>query len=119
MHVGTKYFDDNWFLSGVGERKLTHVMDFIDSAIYLKEKGLATKIGVLGVGESGSVTALASTFTEPLLFDCAVSHVTIAWVVIMTYRIRSLTSSLTSSTILNRDRPNRQLRISRPHITPS
>ena len=76
-HVGTKYFDDNWFLSGVGERKLTHVMDFIDSAIYLKEKGLATKLGVLGVGESGSVTALASTFTEPLLFDCAVAHVTI------------------------------------------
>jgi hypothetical protein len=35
-------------MSGIGERKLTHVMDFIDSAIYLKEKGLASKIGVLG-----------------------------------------------------------------------
>ena len=74
-NIGTKYFDDNWFLSGVGERKLTHVMDFIDSAIYLKEKGLAPKLGVLGLGESGSVTALASTFSEPLLFDCAVAHV--------------------------------------------
>jgi hypothetical protein len=50
-------------------------MDFIDSAIYLKEKGLAPKLGVLGLGESGSVTALASTFSEPLLFDCAVAHV--------------------------------------------
>lgn len=73
--VGTRYFDDSWFLSGAGERKLTHVMDFIDSAIYLKEKGLTTKLGALGFQESGSVTALASAFTEPLLFDCAVAHV--------------------------------------------
>ncbi len=62
-------------MSGIGERKLTHVMDFIDSAIYLKEKGLAPKIGVLGSGESGSVTALSSVFSEPLLFDVAVAHV--------------------------------------------
>ena len=73
--IGTRYFDDNWLLSGIGERKLAHVMDFIDSAIYLKEKGLAPKIGVLGTDESGSITALASVFTEPLLFDCAVAHV--------------------------------------------
>ena len=50
-------------------------MDFIDSAIFLKEKGLAPKIGVLGTGESGSITALSSVFTEPLLFDAAVAHV--------------------------------------------
>jgi protease II len=75
FNLGTRYFDDNWFLSGIGERKLSHVMDFIDSAIYLKEKGLAPKIGVLGTGESGSVTALAATFSEPLLFDCTVAHV--------------------------------------------
>lgn len=50
-------------------------MDLIDSAIYLKEKGLAPKIGILGTNESGSVTALASAFSEPLLFDCAVVHV--------------------------------------------
>jgi hypothetical protein len=62
-------------MSGIGERKLTHVMDFIDSAIYLKEKGLAPKIGVLGTGDSGSVTALSSVFSEPLLFDVAVAHV--------------------------------------------
>jgi oligopeptidase B len=35
---GTKYFDDNWFLSGVGDRKLTHIMDFTDTAIFIKEK---------------------------------------------------------------------------------
>jgi hypothetical protein len=62
-------------MSGIGERKLTHVMDFIDSAIYLKEKGLAPKIGVLGTGDSGSITALSSVFSEPLLFDVAVAHV--------------------------------------------
>ena len=37
-------------------------MDFIDSAIFLKEKGLAKKIGILGLEESGSITALASSF---------------------------------------------------------
>jgi protease II len=73
--IGTRYFDDSWYSAGVGEKKLTHVMDFIDSAIFLKEKGLAPKIGVLGLHESGSITALASTFSEPLLFDCTVAHV--------------------------------------------
>ena len=38
---GTKYFDDNWYYSGTGERKLTHIMDFVDSALFLKDKGLA------------------------------------------------------------------------------
>ena len=75
ISIGTRYFDDSWFMSGIGERKLTHVMDFIDSAIYLKEKGLAPKLGALGSFESGSVTTLAAAFSEPLLFDCAVSHV--------------------------------------------
>lgn len=50
-------------------------MDFIDSAIFLKEKGLAPKIGALGSGESGSLTALTSIFTEPLLFDAATVYV--------------------------------------------
>ena len=50
-------------------------MDFIDSAIYLREKGLAPKLGALGLQESGSVTALAACFSEPLLFDCVVAHV--------------------------------------------
>jgi hypothetical protein len=49
-------------------------MDFIDSAIYLKEKGLAPKIGALGSDYSGSLTTLASVFTEPLLFDSAVVY---------------------------------------------
>lgn len=50
-------------------------MDFIDSAIYLREKGLAPKLGALGLQESGSLTALAACFSEPLLFDCVVAHV--------------------------------------------
>jgi hypothetical protein len=31
--LGTKYFDDDWFFSGIAERKLTHMMDFIDVAV--------------------------------------------------------------------------------------
>lgn len=40
MLRGTKYFDNTWYNIGVAERKLTHIMDLIDSAIFLKEKGL-------------------------------------------------------------------------------
>ena len=50
-------------------------MDFVDSAIYLKEKGLANKLGVLGLNHSGSITALSSVFSEPILFDAAVVYV--------------------------------------------
>ena len=49
--------------------------DFIDAAIFLREKNLAPKLGVMGVGESGSITALASVYNEPILFDAAVAHV--------------------------------------------
>ncbi len=69
--TGTRYFDDNWFYSGIGDRKESHITDFIDSAIFLKEKGLAKKLGAIGLGESGSLTALTSILTEPLLFDAA------------------------------------------------
>lgn len=75
--TGSRYFDDNWFYSGASDRKQTHIFDFIDSAVFLKEKGLAPKIGAIGTGESGSLTTLASVFAEPLLFDAAVVHVTI------------------------------------------
>lgn len=50
-------------------------MDFIDSAIFIKEKGLSSKVGVLGMNESGSLTTLASVFNEPFLFDAAVAYV--------------------------------------------
>lgn len=50
---------------------MSHITDFIDSAIFLKEKGLAPKIGALGIGESGSLTTLTSVLSEPLLFDAA------------------------------------------------
>ena len=73
--LGTKYFDDNWFYSGIGDRKLSHVTDFIDSAIFLKEKGLAHKIGAIGLGDSGSLTTLSAVMNEPLLFDAAAVYV--------------------------------------------
>ena len=69
---GSQYFDHDWLHAGVAERKLTHIMDFIDSAIFLKEKGLTQKLGVMGRGESGSLTALVSLFQEPYLFESAV-----------------------------------------------
>ena len=47
-------------------------MDFIDSAIFLKEKGLTQKLGIMGGGESGSIAALTSLFQEPYLFESAV-----------------------------------------------
>eukprot|EP00347_Sterkiella_histriomuscorum_P005460 403356529 len=70
----TRYFDDNWFYSGAGERKLTHLTDFIDSAIFLREKGLTQKLGSMGQGRSGSLTALAAVFNEPVLFDSTVAY---------------------------------------------
>ncbi len=72
--VGTQFFDDNWFLSGSGEHKLTHIMDFIDVSIYLKQTGLTKKLGLMGEGPSGSLTSLVSTFREPKLFDSVVVH---------------------------------------------
>ena len=71
---GTNYLDSNWLNQGIEERKLTHFMDLIDSAIFIKEKGLTKKIGVFGQGQSGSVTALTSIFKEPYLFECCVAH---------------------------------------------
>lgn len=47
-------------------------MDFIDSAIFLKEKGLTQKLGAYGDGESASHTVLTSIFQEPYLFESAV-----------------------------------------------
>lgn len=49
-------------------------MDFIDSAIYLKENELTKKLAVFGAGESGALTALAGVFSEPHLFETAVVH---------------------------------------------
>ena len=69
---GTEVFDADWKQQGISERKLTHIMDFIDSAIFLKDKGLTSKLAVHGSGQSGSLTALASVFAEPNLFETAV-----------------------------------------------
>jgi len=69
---GTDYFDQDWMTSAIAERKLTHIMDCIDSAVFLKDKGLTSKLAIHGKGESGSLTALASIFQEPYLFETAV-----------------------------------------------
>jgi protease II len=58
--IGTNYFDDDWLTAGIAERKLTHFMDLIDSAVFLKDKGLTSKLGLMAIGESGSLTALTS-----------------------------------------------------------
>ena len=61
-------------LSGVAERKITHINDFIDSAIFIKENELAGKLASLGIGPSGGLTALSSCFIEPYLFEGVAVH---------------------------------------------
>jgi protease II len=53
-------------------------MDLIDSAVFLKEKGLTSKLGLMGVGQSGSLSALTTILQEPYLFESAVVHNPIA-----------------------------------------
>ena len=48
--------------AGIAERKLTHFMDLIDSAVFLKDKGLTQKLGLMGIGSSGSLSALTTIF---------------------------------------------------------
>lgn len=69
---GTEFFDRDWMLRGLGERKLTHVMDFIDAALFLKQNELTDKLALHAAGESGSITGLCSIFQEPYLFETAV-----------------------------------------------
>ena len=73
--IGTRYFDSDWLLSGAGERKMTHFNDFIDTAIFIKENELASRIAVVGSSPSGSLTALTSMFKEPYLFEGVAVHV--------------------------------------------
>lgn len=74
MLRGTRYFDTNWLLSGAGDRKLTHINDMIDSAIFIKENELAPKLAVHGQTPSGALTALSSMFLEPYLFEGVAVH---------------------------------------------
>lgn len=71
MLRGTKFFDDNWFFSGVAERKHVHIEDLIDSAIFIKENCLTEKIGLFSTGYSGSHAALTAVLYEPYLFHGA------------------------------------------------
>lgn len=69
---GTEYFGHDWMEMGIGEKKLTHIMDLVDSAIFVKDRGLTKKLGIFGNGESGAVTALTAILREPRLFESAV-----------------------------------------------
>jgi len=40
MVRGTSFFDDDCLLSGCGNRKMTHIEDFIDVAIFAKQNEL-------------------------------------------------------------------------------
>jgi protease II len=71
---GTHYFDSDWLQSGIAHRKFSHLTDFMDAAIFVKEKKLGQRIGVLGLGQSGGFTALAAIFKEPYLFESCVTH---------------------------------------------
>ena len=48
---------------------MTHFTDFIDSAIFIKENELASKVACFSDSPSGSLTALTSVFREPFLFE--------------------------------------------------
>ena len=54
---------------------MTHFNDFIDTAIFIKENELASRIAVVGSSPSGSLTALTSMFKEPYLFEGVAVHV--------------------------------------------
>lgn len=73
--IGTKYFDDNWFFSGVGDRKRTHVEDLIDAAIFIKDQNLTDKVALFSDGYSGAHAALTSVLWEPFLFHGAALYV--------------------------------------------
>lgn len=47
---GTNYFDQDWLSKGTAERKLSHISDLIDTAIFVKEKQLTERLGVIGHG---------------------------------------------------------------------
>lgn len=71
MIRGTKYFDDDWFYSGVGDRKRTHIEDLIDCSIFIKEQGLTDKVALFSEGHSGAHAALTSVLWEPYLYHGA------------------------------------------------
>jgi len=75
-------------------------MDFLDVSIYLKEKGIAPKLGLLAEGGSGGVTAMTSLMREPCLFDTATVHVTFDTLNVIV-RTVSMTCSLTSKMMLH------------------
>ena len=47
---GTRYFDFDWLSRGTAERKLSHISDLIDAAIFVKDKQLTDKLAIIGHG---------------------------------------------------------------------
>ena len=74
MVRGTRFFDTDWLLSGAGERKAVHFNDLIDTAIFIKDNELATKICIQASDPNGSLSAMASVFKEPFLFEGVAIH---------------------------------------------
>ena len=89
--LGTRYFDDNWFFSGVGDRKRVHIEDLVDTAIFIKEQNLTEKIAILGQGYSGAHAALTSILWEPFLFHGAALYVSTYPLLKTEIRIQSVT----------------------------
>lgn len=73
MVRGTRFFDDNWLLSGCGDRKQQHIDDLLDTAIFIKEQGLTDKLAIIGEGASGGHAALTAVFHEPYLWHGCVT----------------------------------------------
>ena len=68
MLRGTKFIDHNWYLSGTNDRKIYHLLDFIDISIFLKSK-ITNSLGIYSETSSGGLTALCAMLREPFLFD--------------------------------------------------
>lgn len=75
MIRGTRFFDDNWYFSGVGDRKRVHVEDLTDCSIFIKNENLTEKIALISTLPSGSHAALTSVLWEPYLYHGAAVYV--------------------------------------------
>ena len=62
MVRGTNYFDYDWKLAGSAAKKLTHLSDMIDCALFVRDKDLTQRLGIKGIGPSGGFTALSVLF---------------------------------------------------------
>jgi len=69
---GTKYFDFNWYNSGIQENKLRHFTDYIDVTLYLRNQLNAKSILLYGEGYSGALTAALAMMQQPDYYSLVV-----------------------------------------------